>query len=154
MHENKNKSKIKILKILLVWAKISKTFILENIYIWHSPVPGNIFHWDFPFFRLSLTALNFCGNGISSKFKKPVFIHIMTTFKTPKLSPETFSMGAYRTPKVGCFFQNCQNTPYLLLYYSAYKKATAMVSIWGDRGHPAICFEYKTDSERYLVGEL
>ena len=75
------------------------------IYIWHSPVPGNIFHSDFPFFRLSLTALNFCGNGISSKFKKPVFIHIMTTFKTPKLSPETFSMGAYRTPKVGCFFK-------------------------------------------------
>ena len=29
----------------------------------------------------------------------------MTTFKTPKLSPETFSMGAYRTPKVGCFFK-------------------------------------------------
>ena len=76
-----------------------------STYIWHSPVPGNIFYSDFPFFRLSLTALNFCGNGISSKFKKPVFIHIMTTFKTPKLSPETFSMGAYRTPKVGCFFK-------------------------------------------------
>ena len=29
----------------------------------------------------------------------------MTTFKTPKLSPETFSKGAYRTPKVGCFFK-------------------------------------------------
>ena len=78
---------------------------MPYIYIWHSPVPGNIFYSDFPFFRLSITALNFCGNGISSKFKKPVFIHIMTTFKTPKLSPETFSMGAYRTPKVGCFFK-------------------------------------------------
>ena len=82
-----------------------KKCVRPCVYIWLSPVPGNIFHSDFPFFRLSLTALNFCGNGISSKFKKPVFIHIMTTFKTPKLSPETFSMGAYRTPKVGCFFK-------------------------------------------------
>ena len=81
------------------------SIVRKLVYKWHSPVPGNIFYSDFPFFRLSLTTLNFCGNEISSKLKKPVFIHIMTTFKTPKLSPETFSMGAYRTPKVGCFFK-------------------------------------------------
>ena len=99
------------------------------IYIWHSPVPGNIFYSDFPFFRLSLTALNFCGNGISSKFKKPVFIHIMTTFKTPKLSPETFSMGAYRTPKVGCFFKIVKIHHICCFITQLTKKATSMVSI-------------------------
>ena len=39
-------------------------------------------------------------------------------------------------------------------YISARKKATAMVFIWGDRGYPAVRFEYKTASERYLVVEL
>ena len=40
------------------------------------------------------------------------------------------------------------------LYYSASKKATAMVFIWGDRGHPAVRFEYNTAYERYLVAGL
>ena len=31
---------------------------------------------------------------------------------------------------------------FLFLYYSACKKATAMVFTWGDRGYPAICFRY------------
>ena len=34
------------------------------------------------------------------------------------------------------------------------KKATAIVFIGGDRGYPAVRFEYKTASERYLVAEL
>ena len=29
-----------------------------------------------------------------------------------------------------------------------------MVFIKGDRGYSAVCFEYKTASERYLVAEL
>ena len=33
MHYNKNESKIKILKIPIVWVKISKTSILDHIYI-------------------------------------------------------------------------------------------------------------------------
>ena len=33
-------------------------------------------------------------------------------------------MGVYRTPEFGCFFQIVQNTAFLLLYFSAYKKAT------------------------------
>ena len=52
------------------------------------------------------------------------------------------------------FFQNFQNTAFLLLYYSARKKATTMVFIGGDRGYPAVRFEYKTASERYLVAEI
>ena len=51
-------------------------------------------------------------------------------------------------------FQNCLNTAFLLLYYSACKKATAMVFIWGDIGYPAVRFEYKTASEQYLVAEI
>ena len=31
---------------------------------------------------------------------------------------------------------------------------TAIIFIWGDRGYPAVHFEYKTASERYLVVEL
>ena len=38
--------------------------------------------------------------------------------------------------------------------YSACKKATAMVFTSGYRGYPAVHFEYKTASERYLVAEL
>ena len=56
-------------------------------------------------------------------------------------------------PKLGVF-QIFQNTAFLLLYYSACKKGTTMVLIWGDRGYPAIRFEYKTTSEQYLVTEL
>ena len=41
-----------------------------------------------------------------------------------------------------------------MFYYSACKKATAKVFIWGDKGYPAVRFEYKTSSERYLVAEL
>ena len=65
-------------------------------------------------------------------------------------------------PENGCvpqawilvFFQNCQNTAFLLFYYSACKKATLMVFMWYERGCPAVRFEYKTPSERYLVAEL
>ena len=36
----------------------------------------------------------------------------------------------------------------------ACKKATSMVFIRGDRGYPAVRFEYKTASERYMVAEI
>ena len=54
------------------------------------------------------------------------------------------------TPKVGCFVQNIQKTAFVLLYYSACKKATTMVFIWDDRGWSAVHFEYKTASEGYV----
>ena len=41
-----------------------------------------------------------------------------------------------------------------MLYYSACEKATAMVFIWDDRGYPAVRFEYKMASERFLVAEI
>ena len=56
------------------------------------------------------------------------------------------------TPKVGCL--DFQNTAFLLLHYSACKKANKVVFTWGDRGYPADRFEYKMASERYLVTEL
>ena len=43
------------------------------------------------------------------------------------------------------------NSTFWLLYYSGCKKATSMVFIWGDKGYPAIRFEYKTASEQYLI---
>ena len=41
--------------------------------------------------------------------------------------------------KVLCFF-----------YILAPIKATEIVFIWEDRRDPTVCFEYKTDSERYI----
>ena len=52
------------------------------------------------------------------------------------------------------FLQNFQNTAFLLLYYSAGKKATLMVCIGGDKGYPDIYFEHKMTSERYLVAKI
>ena len=49
-------------------------------------------------------------------------------------------------PNLGVFLK-----AFLLLYYSACKKATLMVFMGGDREYPAVRFEYKTASERYLV---
>ena len=51
------------------------------------------------------------------------------------------------------YHQPQHTTKHLLPYFSARKKATAMVFIWSDRGYPAISFEYKTASEGYLVAE-
>ena len=42
-----------------------------------------------------------------------------------------------------CLFQNVQNTDFLLLYYSACKKATEVVFIWVGRGYPADCLNTK-----------
>ena len=67
---------------------------------------------------------------------------------------KTPTLGVWFTPKSGSAFSFFQNTAFLMLYYSACKQATAMVFIWGDRGYPAVGFEYKTASERYLVTEL
>ena len=56
-------------------------------------------------------------------------------------------------PKLGVFSKYLKDS-FLLLYYSAYKRATEVVFIWGDRGYPVVRFEYKTASERYLVAKL
>ena len=52
------------------------------------------------------------------------------------------------------FSSNLWNWTFLLLYYSARKKATSTVFIWGDKGYPAVRFEFKTASEQYLVAEI
>ena len=63
-------------------------------------------------------------------------------------------LGCAQHAQSWVFFQNCQNKAFSFLYYSAHKKATAMVFIWGDRGYPAVRFECKTASERYSVAEI
>ena len=62
-------------------------------YIWNSPVLGDIFHWDFPFFRLSLMAPNLHGNGISLKFQKPVLV--------TQCLPQKIEVSAFRH-NLGC----------------------------------------------------
>ena len=47
-------------------------------------------------------------------------------------------MGVYCTPKVGCFFLYSKIQLHCCFYFSARKKATAMVFIWGDRGYPDV----------------
>ena len=64
------------------------------------------------------------------------------------------NLGCVRYAQSWVFFQNFQNPAFLLLYYSASKKARTMVFIWGDRGYPAVCFEYKTASGQYSVAEI
>ena len=93
-------------------------------------------------------ALNFHGNGISSKFQNPVFIHTMCT------SEKRSFLGAHRMPKIVCIYIIDEIQHWVLLYYSARKKAIAMVFIWGDRRYHAVRFEYKTASERYLFAEI
>ena len=51
------------------------------------------------------------------------------------------NLGCARYAQSWVFFQNVQNTLFLLLYYSACKKATGMVFIRGERGYLADCFE-------------
>ena len=48
--------------------------IHKSWYIWHSPVPGNIFRWDFHFLRLILMALNFHGNWFFFQNFKRLFL--------------------------------------------------------------------------------
>ena len=56
--------------------------------------------------------------------------------------------------KIGCFFQIAEIQHSYCFNYSARKKVTAMVFIWGDRGYHAISFEYKMATRRYLVAEI
>ena len=63
-------------------------------------------------------------------------------------------LGCVQYTQSWVFFQILQNTVFLLLYYSACKKATAMVFIWGDKGYPDVCFKYKMASDQYLAAEI
>ena len=80
---------------------------------------------------------------------KPEAVLFLT--KNEKADPD---LGVKHTPEFGCFFNIFKIQLSLLLYYSALKLATTMVLKLGDRGYPAIRFEYKTASEQYLVAEL
>ena len=47
-----------------------------------------------------------------------------------------------------------QITTFFMLSISAREKATATTYIWGGRGYPPHCFEYKTVTEGYLAAEI
>ena len=63
-------------------------------------------------------------------------------------------MGMYPTPKVGCSLLLSKIQLHCCFYISAHTKATSIIFIWGQRGYPPVCFEYKTASEQYLVAEI
>ena len=75
---------------------------------------------------------------IQNKFQKLIWLLKFDTnqteaviffFKEKKKEKADPTIGAHHTPKVGCFFQYYQNTAFWFLYYSACKRATAMVFI-------------------------
>ena len=64
------------------------------------------------------------------------------------------NLGCAQYAQSWVFFKTFKIELFLLLYYSGSKIATAMVFIWGDRGYPAVRFEYKTASWQYLVEQI
>ena len=62
--------------------------------------------------------------------------------------------GSHCTPKVGCFFKIVK----IQLFCCFITQLVKMLQQWSvhdfDRGYPAVRFEYKTASKRYLVAEL
>ena len=71
-----------------------------------------------------------------------------------KSSPETFSMGAYQTPKFWCFFLFSKIKHSCCCYISACTEATAMFFIRDDRKYPPIRFEYRTAFDGSTVAEI
>ena len=61
------------------------------------------------------------------------------------------NLGCVPYGRTWVFFQNFQNSAFLLLYYSGCKKATAMVFTWE---YPAVRFEHRTAFERYFAADL
>ena len=107
--------------------------IHKSWYIWHSPVPGNIFRWDFHFLRLILMALNFHGNWFFFKIPKDCFYSDNVYLSKFKFQHLGVILGAHRTPKIGCF-----SKIYEIALLLSSNKATAMVFIWGERRYPAV----------------
>ena len=93
--------------------------------------------------------LNF-RNGFSCWNLTHNLIRQSRSFFGQKMGCRTLNWVCTARPNLGVFFY-FQNTAFLLLYYSACKKATSMAFILVDRGYPAVRFEYKTTSETYLV---
>ena len=126
---------------------------LLNGYIWHRfilplPPPFRMVKNDF----LRWLKLNF-RNGFDCWNLTHHLIKQSRSFFEQKMGCRTLN-GCVPHAQIWVFFQNFQNTIFLLLYYSACKKATSMDFLWDDRGYPAVRFEYKTASERFLVIEI
>ena len=132
---------------------------LKNFkYLHHIYMTWFSFMWHLARMKRHIFFLNTASKSSENLFS-PIFFYIFLLIIVWKLQ-KIWVLGFRRN--LGCapyaqswvFFQNFQNTAFWLLYYSACKKATAMVFIWGDREYPAVRFKYKTASERYLVAEL
>ena len=129
------------------------TFFCLIIYIWHSPVWDSHFEWIFPknslkyVFTISKPIHEIIWNLGFMQFISQQFIILW------KIGHRVY-LGCVPYTRNWVFFANLWNSKFCLVYYSARKKATAMVFIWGDRGDHAVRFEYETASERYLVAEI
>ena len=94
----------------------------------HAQSDSSQFSWKWNFFKIP-KACFYLYNGNLRQFKFQLFGVIL---------------GAHHTPQSWCFFQIDEIQQFSLLYYSARKKATAMVFILCNREYPAVRFEYKT----------
>ena len=63
-------------------------------------------------------------------------------------------MGAYRTPKIGCFLKILKIQLFCCFITQLVKKLHQWFLYEVIRGYPAVRFEYKTASEPYLVAEI
>ena len=107
---------------------------------------GEIFYWD--------THSISHKNAFLCNFHYIFLLIMMWKLQKNMVSIFRSHLGCALHTRSWVFFQNFQNTAFWLLYFSACKKATAIVFIRGDREYPVVRFEYKTVSERYLVGEI
>ena len=158
-------------KVLLVFWQLYSTRLWINLYpkpwqaehfwpinpifyVYGSSGPGRGKSWTNVTFFFKSQRLLWTDKSKNSYTFKSFYLILFSAVLKIWVSGFRRNLGCARYAQSWVFFQNFQNTAFLLLYYSASKKATAMVFIWGDRGYPAVRFEYKTASERYLVAEL
>ena len=112
------------------------------------------FSLRYSFFQAQSNGSRFSWKWNFFKIPKAFFSFIQCLPQKIQVSAFGHNLGCAAYTQNWVFFQNFQNTAFLLLYYSAREKATTMVFIGGDRGYPAVRFEYKTASERYSVTEI
>ena len=127
-----------------------QTSISILVYIWSNMLYLEIFIKICGIFKILILLPFFIKSFIwAVKCPKPLPIH-WKVLKWGVFFKLLFS-GCALNAQIRVFFKLSKIQCFLLLYYSACKKAIAMVFIWGDKAYPATRFEYKTASERYLV---
>ena len=69
----------------------------------------------------------------TEKSKNSYYLILAVRVSKIRVSCFRRNLGCAKYVQSWVFFQNFQNTFFVLLYFSAYKKATSLVFIWGDR---------------------